>query len=366
MELIDIIYKKKCTGCMACKNACPKNAIIIEEDSNTGFLYPKINNERSFNCNICTKVCPVKNKLSENQNKIEVYACKNKNDEIRMKSSSGGIFTLIANYILKQNGIVFGAGFNEKFEVVHTWTDNEEGLEKFRGSKYLQSQIRDSFKEAKSFLNEGRKVLFTGTPCQIEGLLSYLRKDYKNLYTQDIICHGVPSPKVWRKFLEYKKKIYIEMPLKINFRKKEIAGWNSYHTSFKYSHYEENTHHADDSYMKFFLRNFDLRDTCYDCKFKKLKRKSDITVADFWGINNVRPEMNDEKGTSVVLINSLKGKEIFEIIKNDIIWTKENIEDIIKNNPCFVKSTYYNEKRENFFEDLERDNFESLIEKYLK
>ena len=365
MELIDVIDKKQCTGCMACKNACPRNAITIEEDTKTGFLYPKINTEYCVNCNICRKVCPVENKLPENKNEIEVYACKNKNDQIRMKSSSGGIFTLIANYILNQNGVVFGAAFNEKFEVVHTWTDNEEGLEKFRGSKYLQSQIGKTFKEVKEFLEEGRKVLFTGTPCQVEGLLTYLRKYYENLYTQDIICHGVPSPKVWRKYLEYKKNLNKEFPKKVNFRKKEIAGWNAYHMNFTYSHFEENVHHNDDPYMKFFLNNFDLRDTCYDCKFKKEKRMSDITVADFWGIKNVRPEMNDEKGTSAILINSSKGKELFENIKNDIDWTKESMEPIIKYNSCVIKSTYYNEKREEFFEDLEKEEFENLIDKYL-
>ena len=140
MKLIDVIDKKQCMGCMACKNACPKNAITIEEDKKTGFLYPKIDEEKCINCGICKKVCPVENKSEENKNEIEVYACKNKNDDIRMKSSSGGIFTLIANHILKQNGIVFGAAFDEKFEVIHTWTDKEEELEKFRGSKYLQSK----------------------------------------------------------------------------------------------------------------------------------------------------------------------------------------------------------------------------------
>lgn len=365
MELMGIIDKKQCTGCMACTNSCPKNAITIEKDVNTEFLYPKINTEDCINCNICKKVCPIKNKLPENKNDIKVYACKNKNDEIRMKSSSGGIFTLIANYILKQNGVIFGAAFNENFEVVHMWTDNEEGLEKFRGSKYVQSQIGKSFKQVKNFLEEGRKVLFTGTPCQIEGLLTYLRKDYENLYTQDIICHGVPSPKVWRKYLEYKKIINKEFPRKVNFRKKEIAGWNAYHVSFTYSHFEENVHHNNDPYMKLFLNNFDLRDTCYNCNFKREKRKSDITVADFWGIKNIRPEMNDEKGTSAILVNSQKGKEIFENIKNNIVWTEEKIENIIKYNSCFVKSTYYNEKRNEFFEDLEKETFEYLINKYL-
>ena len=365
MKLIDVINKKECTGCMACKNACPRNAIQIEEDSKTGFLYPKMNKEYCINCGICKKVCPVINPAKENIEEIEVYSCKNKNDEIRMQSSSGGIFTLIANYILNQNGVVFGAGFNESFEVVHEWTDKEEGLGKFRGSKYLQSQIRDSFQKVRAFLEEGRKVLFTGTPCQVEGLLAFLRKDYENLYTQDIICHGVPSPKVWKKYLEYKKSIHKESPKKINFRKKEIAGWNAYHMNFTYSHFEENVHHNDDPYMKFFLNNFDLRDTCYACKFKKAKRKSDITVADFWGIKYVRPEMNDEKGISAIFINSPKGKTLFEQIKKDIIWTKEKIETIIEYNSCYIKSTYYNEKRDAFFEDLEKEDFEDLMNKYL-
>lgn len=362
---MEIIEKEKCTGCMACKNACPRNAIQINEDSINGFLYPIINKDYCVNCTICQKVCPVKNPLEENKNKIKVFSCRNKNDEIRMKSSSGGIFTLISNYILKQNGIVFGASFNEKFEVVHDWTDNEEGLAKFRGSKYLQSKIGESFLKVKSFLDEGRKVLFTGTPCQVEGLLSFLRKDYENLYTQDIICHGVPSPKVWRKYLEYKKRIYKEEPKQINFRKKEIAGWNNYHMNFTFSNFEENVHHNDDSYMRLFLNNIDLRDTCYDCKFKKEKRNSDITVADFWGIKNVRPEMNDEKGTSAIIVNSSKGIEIWDNIKNDIIYAEEKIEDVIKYNSCYIKSTYYNNKREAFFEDLEKEKFEDLVKKYL-
>lgn len=364
MKFTDVIEKNKCTGCMACKNACPKNAIKIEEDK-TGFLYPKINKEYCINCGICKNVCPVKNKLEENKNNIEVYACKNKDAQTRLNSSSGGIFTLIANYILKQDGIVFGAAFNEKFEIVHKWTDKEEELANFRGSKYLQSKMGDSFKEVKKFLEEGRKVLFTGTPCQVEGLLTFLRKDYKNLYTQDFICHGVPSPKVWRKYLEYKKGIQKELPQKISFRSKDVAGWNDFHMKFTYSNFEENIHHDVDPYMKLFLNNIDLRETCYNCNFKKMKRNSDITVADFWGINKVRPEMNDEKGISAVLVNSLKGKEIFESIRNDIIWTEENIEDVIKYNFCLIKSIYYNKEREEFFQDLDKLSFEDVLKKYL-
>lgn len=365
MKFKDVIEKNKCTGCMACKNICPKNAIAIEKDEN-GFEYPKIDKQICINCGICKKVCPVETKLQQNTQDISVYACKNKNEEIRLKSSSGGVFTLIANYILEQNGVVFGACFNENFEVVHDFVEEKTELGKFRGSKYLQSKIKNTYKKVKEFLENDRKVLFTGTPCQVEGLLAFLKKDYDNLYTQDFICHGIPSPKVWKKYLEYKKKINNENPQEINFRRKDILGWNQYQMSFIYSDSEENINHNDDPYMNMFLKDLDLRESCYACNFKKRKRNSDITIADFWGINNVRPEMNDEKGTSAILVNSKKGIELFENIKNDIVFTEEKIEDIEIYNPCFIRSTPYNEKREEFFEDLEKNDFEYLIEKYLK
>jgi len=365
MKLIDVINKENCTGCMACKNACSRNAIEIKDEKD-GFSYPKINKEYCINCNICRKVCPVENKLAENKNEIEVYACKNKENEVLLKSSSGGIFTLIANYILKEKGVVFGAAFNENFEVVHEWIDNSDGLDKLRRSKYLQSKIGNSYKEVKKFLLDGRKVLFTGTPCQVEGLITFLGRDYDNLYTQDIICHGVPSPKVWKKYLEYKKKIYNENPKQINFRRKDIAGWNNFKLNIKYESFEENLDTSKDFYMRMFLDNYDLRKTCYNCNFKKIKRNSDITIADFWGIKEVNLEIYDEKGVSAVLINSKKGKELFENIKRYIIYSNENIDDIVKYNYPLVRSVEYNGKREDFFEDLDKLDFETLINKYQK
>lgn len=355
--------KKTCTGCMACKNVCHKNAIIIKEN-NEGFKYPEIDENLCINCGLCKKVCPVLTKLQENENEIKVYSCKNKNEEVRMKSSSGGIFTLIAKYIIENNGVVFGARFNESLEVVHDYIENIDDIGLFRGSKYVQSYIGDSYKKVREFLNNNKKVLFTGTPCQVEGLLTYLGKDYDNLYTQDFVCHGVPSPKVWRKYLEY-KKYDGSYPININFRRKDILGWSNYQVSYKYSNKEENIHHDNDPYMKIFLKNLSLRMSCFNCKFKKIKRKSDITVADFWGINNVKPEMNDETGISALLVNSKKGLEIFENIKEDMIFEEANIEDIIKYNSCISKSTNYNEKREEFFKDLETISFEKLIDKYL-
>lgn len=362
--LENVIEKSKCVGCMACKNICPKNAINIKIDKN-GFEYPEIDENICVKCGMCKKVCPVLHLHEDKLKNIEVYACINKNDGVRLESSSGGVFSLIAEYILRQNGVVFGAKFNNKLEVVHDYAENLNELEQFRGSKYLQSQINDSYKKAKFFLESGRKVLFTGTPCQIEGLICYLSKDYENLYTQDIICHGVPSPKVWKKNLEYRKQLKGELPINVNFRRKDILGWSNYQVSYKYSKEEKNICHRDDPYMLFFLNNLNLRESCYQCNFKKINRNSDITIADFWGINNINKNLNDEKGISAVIVNSNKGKHMLEAIKQDLKLSKANIEDIIKYNSCINKSTWYNKDRERFFDDLEKNDFEYLIEKYL-
>lgn len=362
MNLIDVIEKNKCTGCMSCKNVCPVNAIKIERNAD-GFQYPKIDQTKCIHCNLCKKACPVVTTLKQQNNETKAYACKNKNTNVRMQSSSGGIFTLIAEDILNQNGVIFGAKFNQKFEVVHDYVLKKEELSIFRGSKYLQSKIGDSYKKVKKFLEEGKKVLFTGTPCQVEGLLSYLGKDYENLYTQDIICHGVPSPKVWKKYLEYKKQN--KKIKEINFRKKDILGWNNYQVNYKYENSEENIHHEEDIYMKLFLQNLILRQSCYSCNFKKINRKSDITLADFWGIDKVLPEFNDEKGTSALIVHSKKGKEIFDRIKEHINFIEVNVEDIKKYNPCLCKSAHYNDNRNQFFKVFNKEGLKTAIEEFL-
>ena len=204
--MINIKDKSKCCGCSGCMNICPKNAIIMKEDKN-GFKYPIVDKEKCINCGLCEKVCPILNNKKEQQKEIKAYACYNKNIEERLKSSSGGIFILLAKEILKRNGIVFGAAFDENFNVKHISIDNEKDIEKLMGSKYVQSNMGKVYKEVKEFLENGKYILFSGTPCQIEGLKKFLKKDYDKLYTQDIICHGVPSPKIWQMYLEYQKKI---------------------------------------------------------------------------------------------------------------------------------------------------------------
>lgn len=360
--MIDIKNKSMCVGCNACKNICPRNAINMIEDEE-GFLYPKVNREFCSNCGLCETVCPILNIKEEDKTLPKTYAAYNKDDNIRMKSSSGGIFTEIAKLIIKKGGIVFGAVFNQEFNVVHEGINTEKGLEKIRGAKYIQSNIGDSYKKVKQYLENGIQVLFTGTPCQIEGLYSFLKKDYKNLYTQDLICHGVPSKNVWKKYLEYRQKIDNGILEKINFRNKENKGWSHYEVSFKYINKVVNINHNKDLYMKLFLKDMILRPSCYDCRFKKRHKKSDITLADFWGINNVLEKINDEKGISLVIVNSEKGDKLLSGIANEIKYELVDFEAAIKDNRSMIKSADINNRTEDYIYNCNFEEFDKMFAK---
>lgn len=357
--MIEIREKNKCCGCYGCYNICPVNAISMKDDK-YGFKYPVVDKEKCINCGMCEKVCPILNKPKHN-NKPIAYAAYNKNENERMQSSSGGIFTLIAKEILKNEGVVYGASFDNNFLVKHTRIDNINDIKKLRTSKYVQSQIENTYKMAKKDLNDQKIVLFTGTPCQVNGLYAYLQKNYDNLYTQDIICHGVPSPKVWEKYLQYRKYKDQKQPNKINFREKVPSGWNGFSLSFD-DYY--NAEHDKDGYMKMFLQNVSLRESCYACKFKDKNRISDITLADFWGINTVEPEMSDDKGISLVIVNSGKGKKLFSDISKDIEKRETDLDEAIKYNSAMVSSVAMNNNRENFFKELDSLKFDELIKKY--
>lgn len=360
--MINIKEKTQCCGCFACYNVCPKKAIIMKEDEK-GFKYPVIDKQKCINCKLCESVCPIlNNKIIKNDPKA--YACINRNDEIRKQSSSGGIFTLLAEEIINMQGVVFGASFDKNFNVIHKYVVDKEGLDDLRGSKYLQSDINETYNQAKDFLTNGKYVLFTGTPCQIEGLKSYLQKDYDKLYTQDIICHGVPSKKVWQKYLENLRNTKDGEIKKINFRNKKHS-WENFSLNIEYSHNSYNIDHNNDAYMKAFLQNLILRDSCYNCQFKKYNRNSDITLADFWGISKLEPDLNDHKGTSLVIINSIKGKYLFEKIKNKCILKQVEVNEAIKYNKSYIASVVVNKKREEFFADLNANmSFKKIIKKY--
>lgn len=360
--MINIQEKSKCCGCSACKNICPKNCISMVSDKE-GFSYPKIDTLKCISCNLCEKVCPIIND-STITDKRTAYACYNNDETIRLQSSSGGIFTLLAEKILSQGGVVFGASFDENFNVVHTKAETIAELSKFRGSKYVQSDINTTYKQAELFLKKGIKVLFSGTPCQINGLSNYLRKEYDNLLLVDFICHGTPSPLIWNNYVKNKEIDFQSRPEKIYFRHKNY-GWKRFSLSFSFKNnteYLKDLH--EDTFMKGFLSDLYLRPSCYRCTARGEHRASDITLADFWGIQNVLPELDDDKGTSLVITNTLKGTEIFKSIQDNMIYQTVDLDQAIKYNPSYLKSVTPNKYREKFFNEYNLVPFDVLIQKY--
>lgn len=363
--MVEIKIKKDCCGCYACYNICPKQCITMKMD-NEGFMYPNIDKNKCINCNLCEKVCPIINPSKRVDSKKISYAGMNKDDQVRKKSSSGGIFSILAEYIIKNNGIVYGASFDEKFNVKHKRILYSKDLDLLRGSKYVQSSIGNVYQQVKNDLESEKQVLFTGTPCQVEGLKSYLGKEYINLITMDFICHGVPSPLVWKKYLEKMKNLMQENIKNIYFRNKDI-GWYLFSLKIIFDKKRYINTVNDDLFMRGFLQDVYLRPSCYSCKFKKINRISDITVADFWGIENILPKMADDKGTSLIVIHSEKGKLLFDKLNENMILNEVNLNEAIKFNTSMVASVKYNEKRKDFFVELNSgEDLINLIKKYTK
>lgn len=359
--VIRITDKTKCCGCMACQNICPNNCILMAVDSE-GFWYPQVDLDKCTDCGLCEKACPILNPESINNQPV-AYAAINKSEESRISSSSGGIFTLLAQSVLENNGVVFGACFDEQFNVVHRHITSKDDIHKFKGSKYLQSNINSTYQQAKMFLDQGRSVLFTGTPCQTAGLRAYLGKGYENLFTHDIVCHGVPSPKVWRRYLDHMQRRFAKVKA-VRFRAKE-TGWKSYSLNISFA---DNSSYCQtvnkDIYMRAFLKDVCLRPSCYDCRFKGLNRSSDITLADFWGIQNVLPELDDDKGTSLIWVNSPKGQALLEGIKTQVVSRQVDINQAIKYNSAAIRSAKHNPKRQGFLRELDILPFDRLVKKY--
>ena len=363
--MIEIVEKKNCSGCNACFNICPKNAIKMKSDKE-GFQYPIIDLEKCINCGACERVCPVINQKKKTEGRKVAIAAYSRQEENREESSSGGIFEELAKKIFEKGGIVYGAGFDEYLNVVHKPVKNIQELQELKGSKYVQSDTKTTFGKVKELLEEGRTILYTGTGCQIAGLKNFLKKDYTNLYTCDIICHGVPSPKIFQK---YKEKIEEEIQGKtkdISFRNK-ANGWNQYSIQLTMKDGQEYRQlGAKDPYIQLFAQNYTLRPSCYECKFKGLDREADLTLGDFWGVEKKYSEFSDDKGTSLILVHSKKGEELFEKIKNNLVYQPNcDLDFAIQNNPCIVQSVKINPLRENFFNDFGKMEFDELSKKYL-
>ncbi len=361
--MVNIENKCNCTGCSACAAACPRKCIEMREDQE-GFLYPKIDAAQCVRCGVCEQVCPV---LSEKPGQIpDAYATVNLNEETLSQSSSGGIFSLLASSILDKGGVVFGAALTSDGRVAHTAVHTPENLSALRGSKYVQSDIGNTYREAKDLLEKGVPVYFSGTPCQIAGLLKFLKRDYPHLLTQDLVCHGVPSPLVFRKYMEYQKENHGAAPKSVLFRKKHptIKPYALAITFENGSVYESAP--GADPYMKAFLRNVSLRPSCYDCRFKSAGRVSDITLADYWGIDKVHPEFSSEDGVSLVFLHSEKGKRAFAKLEGRVRAIRSNAQEAIAHNPSAVESSKCPAGRGRFFRALSRKSFPEAVEKGCK
>lgn len=358
----NVVEHKLCTGCTTCFNICPNKAIEMIEDEE-GFSFPTINEEKCVNCGLCARNCPVKN-TSKHEAKNVCYAAYNKNLEVRKKSSSGGVFNVLARYVLNSNGFVVGASFDDELHLIHKVISNEEELPLLMGSKYLQSELKNTFRYLQTIL-EKNLVLFVGTPCQIAGLRAFLQRDYENLICVDLICHGVPSPKMFSRYLEELERLNNSKVVKYNFRDK-VTGWENYSNTAEFNFGKFTQLQRNNAYMKLFLSDAALRESCYNCKFKLGNKYSDITLGDFWGIANVYPEMYNTYGVSSIILNTEKGERIFEKVRSEFECKQCKLEEIVMFNPCLKESPIRNVKRDSFFIDIDKLSFNELTRKYEK
>ncbi len=355
-----------CTGCYACVNICPKGCIEMVDNAE-GFWFPQIDNSKCIGCDLCEKACPVLTEIPnlKTAEDVKVYALVHKNEDVRKESSSGGAFSAIAEYVLEQGGVVFGAAFDEDFEVHHIGIQRKEDLYKLRGSKYVQSRIGDAYCQAKEFLKSGRLVFFTGTACQTSGLIGYLGKDYDNLITQDLICHGVPSPLAWRKYLKLRRQLARSEIRHIFFRDKTY-GWHDWHISVKFqngSEYSQNQ--REDMMTCAFLRGKCSRECCYACKFKQKYRLADFTLADYWGIETIAPELDDDRGISSCYVNSPKAAKILETIRNTVQLREMDLDTAVSYNMAMVESEHPQANRSAFLRDLNHKSFDMVFGKHI-
>lgn len=364
--MIEISKASQCCGCAACEAVCPKKCITLVNDRE-GFAYPKVNAQMCIHCNACEKVCPIIKSESarRNENVLATYVGYTTNEKLRLESSSGGVFSLIATHVLKQKGIVFGAAYDEQFCVRHIAVEKQDELFRLRGSKYSQSTITGIYLKVRDELVNGRIVLFSGTACQVSGLKKYLKKDYPNLITVDILCHGVPSPAVWERYIKELEALNGKL-LSVNLRAK-TKGWYDYSSEFRFESGETVEHsHFMDSYMRLFLSDICLRPSCYECEFKSMDRTSDITLGDSWEIDKLLPEFNDDKGTSVIIIHSNSGANIFEKICGDLNYKEIDLDEILPKSENSRKSVEAHINRKKFFKAFAKGESINKLTEYLK
>lgn len=368
--MINITEKIDCCGCNACGDICPTQAIDFHDD-NEGFWYPKVNLDKCINCRLCEKVCPMLHLdtlHSYGQREPKVYGGFHKNIAIRFDSTSGGAFSALANAMYKNGGYVSGAVFNEDWTVSNYISNNKKDLPRLRSSKYVESNAEGLYKEIKRLLNAGEKVLACGAPCQMAALRTYLGKEYENLVIVDFLCRATNSPKAYRKYLEYLEDVYGGKIISIKAKNKD-HGWRSLARKVVFDNgkiYYGEGH--EDPYRRGYHLNYFERPCCYDCKFKGLPRIADISLADFWGIEKIDKSLDGNIGTSMIMINTVKGQKFFEKVMSKMELKEFNAQIAFQGNfsvimgDCCREPKDYN--REQMFRDMDVVRFDELANKY--
>ena len=355
--------KNECYGCGACKVTCPQNAITMEADEE-GFLYPVINQKLCIDCELCKARCQIYHPLNLGNNEPTVFAAKHEDDTIRATSTSGGVFSALAEGVISNGGVVYGALYDENFTVRHSKAYTFESSARFRGSKYCQSDLNECYSQIKNDLLEGKMVLFSGTPCQVAGLKCYLGKegDRDKLCLVEIICHGVPSPLIWKEHLALLEKKRRSRIIDYKNRSK-VAGWHEHneHVFFENGKNEYKTK-LSQSYKEMFYAHLTLRPSCYTCQYAGMRRISDITIADYWGIEKCMPDFDDNKGTSLVIVNTQRGMHYFQKISTKLELRKSSIIDAFYDN--HKKPAKRNINREKFWADYHKYGYEYVLKKY--
>lgn len=361
--MIQITNKAECCGCTACASVCAHHAITMKPDA-LGFLYPTVDIDKCTECGLCEKVCAFHPNYDKSLNLTEplIYAARHKNMHEIETSRSGAAFIAISDYILDQGGVVYGAGYTDHFRVVHKRATNKNERNEFKGSKYVQSDLRGIFPQIKRDLKEGLIVLFSGTPCQTAGLASYIGKQHlrEQLILVDIVCHGVPAPYIWRDYLAYLEQKYKQAIIEVNFRDKSRIGWKGHLESFIF---QNGSKKEFSTYTHLFTRVIMLRPSCSKCHYTNFNRPSDFTLADYWGWEKTSPNFNsDNKGCSLIIVNTIKGKHLFEKIQKDLNVIPTNQELCLQ--PNLQHPTQFDSHWKNFEKQYSNKGFISVAKKF--
>ena len=361
--MIRIEHPEDCCGCTACASICSHDAISMKPDT-LGFLYPEVDMEKCVDCGLCEKVCAFNDNYdtSLNLSQPDVYAARHKDMQEIETSRSGAAFIALSDWVIEHGGVVYGAGYTDHFRVVHKRATTKEARNEFKGSKYVQSDIKNTFNEAKKYLDSGRKVLFVGTPCQISGLNAYLGKQYNNLLTVDFVCHGVPSPKLFKNYLKWEARG--KNITDFRFRSKLKKGWGlcySYRIENKLKHGSVKMN----PYYNAFLNGYTYRECCYNCKYATKQRISDITLCDYWGIEKEHPEFYDSKGVSGIIINTQKGNQIFKQIQKKLIYIESTFDKLKRKNHNLENPAIRPEIRDTVYDGIFDKDFNIAIKENL-